>query len=213
MTVQPSAAQGPTRVGKQTATTRRRREQPRLDRAETQRHCTCRDTDRFDRVTHRCGRGQDRSEHRVQVVREHGEPHPDMLSVRREPAKPPACCRDRHTRQHSHPSVPDPGRLRDQRRTDHTNRVTSTQQRVRADQHMRHRATGTSRASRTTPLLTATTTDVPPPPETPRPQPAATPRTTQLASRQGAFDFQLVSSYDQQQVPPGIRKGPPVTVK
>ena len=40
---------------------------------------------------------------------------------------------------------------------------------------------------------------------------ATTPRTTQLASQQSAFDFKLITSYDQQQVPPGIRKGNPVT--
>ena len=53
-----------------------------------------------------------------------------------------------------------------------------------------------------------TTTDNPPPAETPRPQPATTPGTTQPASRQRAFDFEPVSSYDQQQVAPGHHEGP-----
>lgn len=86
----------------------------------------------------------------VKVMGQNGEPHPDLLGVDREPAKPTPHRRDRQPQHRRRTAMTYAGRLGDQRRTNHLGRVASPKQRIAADQHVSRRATNTARATRST---------------------------------------------------------------
>lgn len=100
------------------------------------------------------------------------------------------------------------GCFRRERRADHSDLVTATQQRVFPDQHVRDPTLDAPRPSRTTALLTASATHHTLTGRSPRAETTPTNRAPQLACRQSAFDFHAVSSYDSHQCPSGHQQEP-----
>jgi len=191
---------GATRVGKQTTAAGPRREAPRRHRSEAQRRRPGRHRDRLNRVADHGSRRRYRRQHRVEIVGQHREPHSNRLGVHRETTQPVP----HRPRRHPHkprrcPAIPEPRRLGNQRYADHLSQVASSQKRVGADQHVRHRAPNTSGATRSAPLDTGRPANNPPPSRPPRPQPATTIRAPQLSPQKSAFDFGAVGSYNLQQ--------------
>lgn len=134
-------------------------------------------------------------------MRQHREPDPHHSSVACETTQPTPHRRHRHPNQQRHPAMTTTGRLQRQRGTDHLDPITTAQQTVSADQHMRDRTNRALRTSRTDAPLNITTAQNPPPRPPPRTQPAGTTRALQLPSNQRAFDFQPIRSYNLQQCP------------
>ncbi len=103
-----------------------------------------------------------------------------------------------------------PGRSGDQREPDRPDRVSTSQQPERAQQHMGLPTSKTPRPARAVaPHPTPANPQHPQPGPPPRGQHPPTPRALQPAIEQGALDFGRVSSYDLHQCPQGIRKSPP----
>ena len=118
-----------------------------------------------------------------------------------EPAQPSPHRRHRQPQHLCHPPMPRTRRLQRQRSTDHLDPITTAQQTVAADQHVRDSAHRAPRATSTMPQHDLATTQNPPPRPPPRTQTPRTIRTPQLASQQSAFDFQPIRSYNLQQCP------------
>ena len=115
---------------------------------------------------------------------------------------------DTGTQLHRRPPMAVTGRFRRERRADHRDLVTATQQRVFPDQHVRDPTLDTPRTSRTTTLLPTHAAHNTLTGRSPRAETTLTNRALQLACRQSAFDFHAVSSYDSHQCPSGHQEEP-----